>query len=91
MTGRVFRQPSSGRTPLRKLCKTPWALTAADYSALENDYGPDRAMATFIWLCRGLYMTRISDGFQLPLERDNVFMDYYQAAPKQEGPTQQKR
>ena len=32
-------------------------------------------MFTFWWLCRGLYMTRVSDGFQLPLERDNVFAD----------------
>ncbi len=30
-------------------------------------------MSVFLWLCRGLYMTRISDGFQLPLERENVF------------------
>ena len=60
----------------RKLSKTPWELTAADYKALEADFGPDKAMATFWWLCRGLYMTRVSDGFQLPLERDNVFMDY---------------
>jgi hypothetical protein len=48
----------------------------------ETDLGPDRAMATFFWLCRGLYMTRISDGFQLPLERDNVFSDFYQVKPK---------
>ena len=34
-------------------------------------------MATFWWLCRGLYMTRVSDGFQLPLERDNVFADFF--------------
>ena len=61
----------------RKLSKTPWALTAADYKGLEDDLGPDAAMATFWWLCRGLYMTRVSDGFQLPLERDNVFMDFY--------------
>jgi hypothetical protein len=26
-------------------------------------------------------MTRISDGFQLPLERDNVIKDFYQAKP----------
>ena len=63
----------------RKLSKTPWDLTAADYKALEGDLGADKAMATFWWLCRGLYMTRISDGFQLPLERENVFADY---APK---------
>lgn len=57
----------------RKLSKTPWELTAADYRLLESDLGRDKAMATFWWLCRGLYMTRISDGFQLPLERENVF------------------
>jgi hypothetical protein len=42
---------------------------------LETDLGPAQAMSTFWWLCRGLYMTRISDGFQLPLERENVFGD----------------
>ncbi len=57
----------------RKLSKTPWELSAADYKTLEVDFGSDKAMATFWWLCRGLYMTRVSDGFQLPLERDNVF------------------
>ncbi|MDR3634447.1 MAG: hypothetical protein P4L84_11630 [Isosphaeraceae bacterium] len=60
----------------RKLSKAPWALTVADYQALERDFGPKAAMATFWWLCRGLYMTRVSDGFQLPLERDNVFADH---------------
>ena len=62
----------------RKLTKTPWELRAADYATLERDLGPEKAMATFWWLCRGLYMTRVSDGFQLPLERDNVFADFYQ-------------
>ena len=57
----------------RKLSLTPWALTEADYRGLEKELGPAKAMYTFWWLCRGLYMTRISDGFQLPLERDNVF------------------
>lgn len=57
----------------RKLSRTPWELSAADYRTLEADLGPKQAMATFWWLCRGLYMTRVSDGFQLPLERENVF------------------
>lgn len=57
----------------RKLSRTPWELTPADYRVLEADLGSQQAMATFWWLCRGLYMTRVSDGFQLPLERDNVF------------------
>jgi alkylhydroperoxidase family enzyme len=57
----------------RKLSRTPWELTPADYRTLVADLGPQQAMATFWWLCRGLYMTRVSDGFQLPLERENVF------------------
>ena len=67
----------------RKLSKTPWELTPADYRSLEKDLGPDKAMATFWWLCRGLYMTRISDGFQLPLETENVFQSV--AAPASTG------
>lgn len=57
----------------RKLTLAPWELTARDYRSLEQALGPETAMATVWWLCRGLYMTRVSDGFQLPLERDNVF------------------
>lgn len=57
----------------RKLSCTPWELTSLDYQTLVDDLGPQEAMATFWWLCRGLYMTRVSDGFQLPLERENVF------------------
>ncbi|ODU02640.1 MAG: hypothetical protein ABS79_00085 [Planctomycetes bacterium SCN 63-9] len=64
----------------RKLSKTPWDLTAADYRTLEKDLGEGPAMSVFWWLCRGLYMTRVSDGFQLPLERDNVFQDLAKAA-----------
>ncbi len=69
----------------RKLTKTPWELSTADYKALETDLGPDNAMATFWWLCRGLYMTRISDGFQLPLERENVFQALNPAPPPDAG------
>ena len=76
----------------RKLSKTPWDLTLADYKVLEQDFGPEKAMATFWWLCRGLYMTRVSDGFQLPLERDNVFADFYakSTAEKETAPTTSK-
>jgi alkylhydroperoxidase family enzyme len=71
----------------RKLSKTPWELRPADYAALERDLGPKEARAIFWWLCRGLYMTRVSDGFQLPLERDNVFADFYRkpSAPSESG------
>ncbi|MSR59221.1 MAG: hypothetical protein EXS05_16520 [Planctomycetaceae bacterium] len=69
----------------RKLSQTPWTLTADDYQTLESDLGPETAMATFWWLCRGLYMTRVSDGFQLPLERENVFEDPAARKPEREG------
>jgi alkylhydroperoxidase family enzyme len=69
----------------RKLTAEPWRLTADDYRTLEADYGPQRAAAAFWWLCRGLYMTRVSDGFALPLERDNVFADFYKPRPAPEG------
>lgn len=59
----------------RKLTNAPWTLTSADYTVLEKDLGPAQPMSTLWWLCRGLCMTRISDGFQLPLERENVFGD----------------
>ncbi len=65
----------------RKLSRTPWELTAADYAALVADLGAEKAMATFWWLCRGLYMTRVSDGFQLPLEHENVFQDPSKVQP----------
>lgn len=73
----------------RKLSKTPWELTASDYQSLEQDLGSAEAMATFWWLCRGLYMTRVSDGFQLPLERENVFTRFYepQQVPALNGQT----
>jgi alkylhydroperoxidase family enzyme len=64
----------------RKLSKAPWELTRDDYATLQQDLGPKQAMATFWWLCRGLYMTRVSDGFQLPLERENVFSDFFPKA-----------
>ncbi len=60
----------------RKLSRTPWELDANDYQSLVDEYGPQQAMGLFWWLCRGLYMTRISDGFQLPLERENVFANH---------------
>lgn len=69
----------------RKLSRTPWEMTADDYQSLEADYGPQTAMSLFWWLCRGLYMTRISDGFQLPLERENVFQQH---APPEPNPAE---
>ena len=70
----------------RKLSKSPWTLTPSDYQTLSDDFGPREAMGTFFWLCRGLYMTRVSDGFQLPLERENVFSNFFRPTAPTPGP-----
>lgn len=57
----------------RTLSQSPWKLTPAGYAELAQDWGAELAFSLVWWLARGLYMTRISDGFQLPLERENVF------------------
>jgi len=44
--------------------QAPWLLTSDDYAQLEKDLGKKEAMGTFFWLCRGLYMTRVSDGLR---------------------------
>ena len=75
----------------RTLSKSPWELTPDDYRVLEKDLGPEKAMATFWWLCRGLYMTRVSDGFQLPLERENVFQSPSVTLPAQPASTVQPK
>ena len=61
----------------RKLTRTPWAISAEDVRDLERDFGPERAIIVLAAACRGHYMTRISNGFQLSLERDNVFREWY--------------
>lgn len=61
----------------RKLTATPWAVTADDMATLRRDHGPDKAMIIALNAARHHYMTRISNGFQLTLERENVFFDYW--------------
>lgn len=57
----------------RKQSKRPSAITHSDVQELVNHFGPERALDVIWWACRCHYMTRVADGFQLPLERDNVF------------------
>ncbi len=57
----------------RKLSKTPWAITADDRNNLIAHFGTERTIDVIWWACRCHYMTRVADGFQLPLERENVF------------------
>ena len=57
----------------RKQAKSPAAITADDVAELVRYFGSERALDVIWWSCRCHYMTRVADGFQLPLERENVF------------------
>jgi alkylhydroperoxidase family enzyme len=70
----------------RKLNRTPWAVSAEDLDGLLHDFGPKKGLIVLVSACRGHYMTRISNGFQLSLERDNVFRDWQPKAPAQGEP-----
>ncbi len=58
----------------RKQARTPWAITREDVDTLVKHFGQERALDVIWWTCRCHYMTRVADGFQLPLEKENVFM-----------------
>ncbi len=61
----------------RKLTRYPGRLTVEDIDTLKHEFGAERAIFVLMYASRCNYMTRISNGFQLTLERDNVFFDYY--------------
>ena len=58
-----------------KQARDPAAVTAADLQELERHFGPKAMWQVVWWSARCHYMTRVADAFQLPLERDNVFLD----------------
>lgn len=62
------------------LTKSPWEVTDGDIEAVKRGLGERRALHSIWWLCRGLYATCIASGFQLPLERENVFRSSCDAA-----------
>ncbi len=66
----------------RKQATTPWAVGKEDVDGLVKHFGPERALDVIWWACRCHYMTRVADGFQLPLERENVFEGLFPPAPK---------
>ena len=66
---------------VRKQAKSPASVTDADVQELVRHFGKERALDVIWWACRCHYMTRVADGFQLPLERENVFMGLF-PAPK---------
>ncbi len=65
----------------RKLTTAPWNVSQEDIQQLKRDLGADRALIVALNASRYNYMTRISNGFQLKLERENVFYDYYNTKP----------
>lgn len=56
-----------------KLSKNPGTVDKTDVKQLVHTFGIERAI-DLIWYTSWVnYMTRVADGFQLPLERENVF------------------
>ncbi len=66
----------------RKLTKTPSQITQDDIQVLREGFGDQRALFIMLNASRYNYMTRISNGFQLTLESENVFWEYYNMPPK---------
>ncbi len=60
----------------RKQTRTPWDVDAADIRGLVDAFGPERALDVIFWSSRCQFMTKVSDAFQLQLERENVFRDH---------------
>jgi alkylhydroperoxidase family enzyme len=71
----------------RKLTRAPWTVTAGEIEGLKRDFGPERALAVLYNACWGNYMTRVSNGFQLRLERENIFFDSDAQEPRATRPT----
>ncbi|HVS36603.1 MAG TPA: hypothetical protein VMS17_13660 [Gemmataceae bacterium] len=68
--------PPAERTAFRfarKQAVAPASVADADVGELVDLFGRERAIDVIWWACRCHYMTRVADGFQLPLERENVF------------------
>ena len=65
----------------RKLSEAPWAISDEDVGRLQAGFGIEMALVLIFHACRYHYMTRISNGFQLTLERENVFWDYFNTKP----------
>lgn len=61
----------------RKLTRTPAKIDCADIDTLRRGFGDQRAFFICLQASRYNYMTRISNGFQLTLEKGNPFWDYY--------------
>ncbi len=58
----------------RKLTQSPWEIQQKDIDTLAAHLGREHALETIWYVCWCNYMTRVADAFQIPLERENVFM-----------------
>lgn len=65
----------------RKLARAPASVSDVELGRLIEEMGREKALAVALNASRHHYMTRISNGFQLKLERENVFYDYYGVTP----------
>ena len=65
----------------RKLARSPWEISDEDVLQLQEELGDSNAFLVMFNASRHHYMTRISNGFQLKLEKENVFYDYYNVKP----------
>jgi alkylhydroperoxidase family enzyme len=59
-----------------RMTTTPWAVSDQDWLRVVSMLGPERALDAVWWISRCQFMTKVSDAFQLQLERDNVFADF---------------
>jgi alkylhydroperoxidase family enzyme len=57
-----------------KIAKRPSSVTADDMQGLTTAFGVHRTLDLVFYSGWCNYMTRVADAFQLPLERDNVFL-----------------
>lgn len=58
-----------------KLTREPAAISDANVQSLIETFGEARALDIIWHIAWCNYMTRIADAFQLPLERENVFVE----------------
>lgn len=67
-----------------EMTRTPWTVSDQDVAMLRTALGPERALDAIWWISRCQFMTKVSDTFQLQLERTNVFQDF--EPPKETTP-----
>lgn len=58
------------------MTRAPSAVTDDDLARVRTAMGQERALDAVWWIARCQFMTKVSDAFQLSLERDNVFKDF---------------